>query len=404
VREFLGAQAVATLGLLPLTVALFGQASLAGPLANLVAVPWWSLVVVPMALLGTATESLYAGAGVWLWTLSAAAFDLSWPLFEALAKSPFALCWLPEARWFALPLALLGAFWLLLPRGVPGKGLALLLWLPLLWPDRGLPTRGEADIVMLDVGQGLSVLVRTRRHALLYDMGPKIEEGFDAGERVVVPALHALGVRRLDVAMASHGDSDHAGGLQAVLDAFPVGAVLGAPEDPLPQTRDCLADRQWRWDGVRIRVLHPPPHFPYLKNESSCVLRIETAHGAALLTGDIGEVVERTLLRDRPRDMRVRVLTVAHHGSLSSSDPDFVAATGARAALVSAGYDNRFRHPADEVVARWRSAGSQVPVTAETGALHVRLGPQLTLQTRRGTRPRLWDAVRRRAEAAPRRR
>jgi competence protein ComEC len=404
VREFLGAQAVATLGLLPLTVALFGQASLAGPLANLVAVPWWSLVVVPMALLGTALESLQAGAGAWLWALSAAAFDLSWPLFEALAKSRFALWWLPEARWFALPLALLGAFWLLLPRGVPGKGLALLLWLPLLWPDRGVPARGQADIVMFDVGQGLSVLVRTRRHALLYDMGPKIEEGFDAGERVVVPALHALGVRRLDVAMASHGDSDHAGGLQAVLDAFPVDAVLGAPGDPLPQTRDCLADRQWRWDGVRIRVLHPPPHFPYLKNESSCVLRIETAHGAALLTGDIGEVVERTLLRDRPRDMRVRVLTVAHHGSLSSSDPDFVAATGAQAALVSAGYDNRFRHPAEEVVARWRSAGSQVPVTAETGALHVRLGPQLTLQTRRGTHPRLWDAVRRRAEAAPRRR
>jgi competence protein ComEC len=151
-------------------------------------------------------------------------------------------------------------------------------------------------------------------------------------------------------------------------------------------------------------VLHAPLHFPYLKNESSCVLRIETAHSAALLTGDIGEVVERTLLRDRPGDVRVRVLTVAHHGSLSSSDPDFVAATGAAAALVSAGHDNRFRHPADEVVARWRSARAQVPVTAEAGALHVRLGPQLMLQTRRATHPRLWDAVRRRAEAAPRRR
>ncbi len=394
-REFLGAQAVATLGLLPLTVVLFGQASLAGPFANLVAVPWWSLVVVPLALLGTALDSLHAGAGAWLWSLSAAAFDLSWPLFEALAKSPFALWWLPEARWFALPLALLGAFWLLLPRGVPGKALALLLWLPLLWPSRGLPAHGEAEIAMLDVGQGLSVLVRTRTHALLYDMGPKIEDGFDAGERVVVPALHALGVRRLDVAVASHGDNDHAGGLQAVLDAFPAGDVLGAPGDPLPETRDCLAGRQWRWDGVRIRVLHPGPYFPYLKNESSCVLRIETAHGAVLLTGDIGEVVERRLLRERPKDVRVRVLSVAHHGSRSSSDPDFVASTGATLALVSAGHGNRFRHPADEVVERWRSAGAQVPVTADTGALRVRLGPRLTLRTRRGVQPRLWDAVRR---------
>src|SRR5690606_4006252 len=152
-----------------------------------------SLVVVPLALLGTALESLHAGAGAWMWSLSASAFDLAWPLFEVLGRSPFALWWLPEARWFALPLALLGAFWMLLPRGVPGKALAALLWLPLLWPSRELPRRGEAEIVMLDVGQGLSVLVRTQRHALLYDAGPKIEDGFDAGERVVVPALHALG-------------------------------------------------------------------------------------------------------------------------------------------------------------------------------------------------------------------
>ena len=395
-REFLGAQGVASLGLLPLTVVLFGQASLAGPFANLVAVPWWSLVVVPLALLGTAAESLHAGAGQVLWSLSATAFDASWPLFERLAGSPFALWWLPEARWFALPLALVGAFWLLLPRGVPGKPLALLLWLPLLWPSRGLPEPGGVEITMLDVGQGLSVLVRTHRHALLYDMGPKVEEGFDAGERVVVPALRALGVRRLDVAMASHGDNDHAGGLAAVAAAFPSARLFGAPGDPLPETRDCIAGREWRWDGVRIRVLHPGLHFPYLKNDSSCVLRLETAHGAALLTGDIGEVVERKLLRERPGAIRARIVTVAHHGSRSSSDPGFVEAIGAAVALVSAGHGNRFRHPAGDVVERWQAAGAQVPVSAETGAVRIRLGRGgLGVDLRRTSHPRLWDAVRR---------
>lgn len=395
-REFLGAQGVATLGLLPLTVVLFGQASLAGPFANLVAVPWWSLVVVPLALLGTAAESLHAGAGQVLWSLSATAFDASWPLFERLAASPFALWWLQEARWFALPLALAGAFWLLLPRGVPGKPLALLLWLPLLWPARGLPEPGELEVTMLDVGQGLSVLVRTHRHALLYDMGPKVEEGFDAGERVVVPALRALGVRQLDVAMASHGDNDHAGGLAAVAAAFPSARLFGAPGDPLPETRDCIAGREWRWDGVRIRVLHPGLHFPYLKNESSCVLRLETAHGAVLLTGDIGEVVERNLLREQARAIRARVVTVAHHGSRSSSDPGFVEATGAAVALVSAGHGNRFRHPAGDVVERWQAAGARVPISAETGAVRIRLGARgLALDLRRRSHPRLWDAVRR---------
>src|SRR5690606_18613029 len=131
VRGFMLAQMVATLGLLPLTVVLFGQASLAGPLANLVAIPWWSRVVVPLALLGTALDALQAGWGVPVWRFAAWCFDLVWPLFDWLAGSRFALWWLPEARWFALPMALLGVFWCLLPRGVPGKPLAALLLLPL---------------------------------------------------------------------------------------------------------------------------------------------------------------------------------------------------------------------------------------------------------------------------------
>lgn len=400
VREFAGAQGVATVGLLPLTVVLFGQASLAGPLANLVAVPWWSLVVVPLALLGTACEALLAGAGAWPWRASAWAFDLSWPLFEALARSPFALWWLPEADWFALPLALAGAFWLLLPRGAPGKSLAALLWLPLLWPDTRPPRHGEAEVVMIDVGQGLSLLVRTRTHALLYDMGPKVEEGFDAGERAVVPALRAFGVSRLDTAIVSHGDNDHAGGLQAVRDAVPIARVLGAPGDDVPGSADCVAGMAWRWDGVEFRVLHPAEHFPYLRNESSCVLRVATAHGSALLTGDIGEVVERRLVREQKAWLRADVVGMGHHGSRGSSDPGFVAATGARVALASAGFGNRFGHPAPDVVDRWRAAGAQVGTSAEAGAVRVRLGKDgLAVRGERASRRRLWDAVQRREAA-----
>jgi competence protein ComEC len=400
-RQFLSAQGVATLGLLPLTVVMFGQASLAGPLANLLAIPWWSLVVVPLALLGTGLEALHAGWGGWAWWLAGHAFAPSWELFAWMARSRFALWWLAEGAWYALPLAVLGAFWLLLPRGVPGKALAVLLWLPLLWPDSGRPAVGEATLTVLDVGQGLSVLVRTHDHALLFDTGPAVADGFDAGERVVVPALHALGVAKLDRVMVSHGDADHAGGLGAVLLGMPVLEVLGPAGAPVPLQTACRAGQAWHWDQVRFEVLHPARGFPYLGNEASCVLRVETATGAALLTGDIGQVIERGLLARQPRKLRAQVVLAPHHGSDESSDPGFVHATGARLALVSAGYGNRFGHPRAQIVRRWQRAGAEVLDTADAGALTVWLGQDgMAVRERRRWKPRLWDAAR--ARQAPR--
>ncbi|GAB3092052.1 DNA internalization-related competence protein ComEC/Rec2 [Lysobacter terrae] len=401
VREFLSAQGAATLGLLPPSVALFGQASLAGPVANLLAVPWWSLVVVPLALAGLLLETVHAGAGAWAWRWAAWCFDLTWPLFERLSRSGLSLWWLPEPRWFALPLALCGAFWLLLPRGMPGKSLALLLWLPLLWPDRDLPNPGEAELLVIDVGQGLSVLVRTRTHAVLYDMGPAVEDGFDAGERAVTPALRALGVRRIDRAVISHGDFDHVGGFAAVRREFPV-LRTQAPEGvrlpgmpPFPTT-PCRAGDHWNWDGVEFRFLHPPAHFPYLANESSCVLHVRGRNGSALLTGDIGEVIERDLVRLYRQELASDVVLVAHHGSGGSSDAAFVDATHPRYALVSSGHGNRFGHPRPEVLQRWQHAGAHTLDTATGGALRVGLRARgVMVETRRGAQPRWWDAARR---------
>ena len=403
-RGFLSAQGVATLGLLPLTVMLFGQASAIGPLANLVAIPWWSLVVVPLALIGTALEAISSGAGGVVWRASAWCFDLSWPLFQMLASGSYSLWWLPEPVWFALPLALLGAVWLLLPAGVPGRCLAMLLWLPLCLPWRDRPRAGEFELIALDVGQGLAVLLRTRDHVLLFDTGPAVVDGFDAGERVVVPALRALGVPRLDRLVVSHGDHDHAGGLKAVQDVLPPAAVLMPPGLVLAAggaAARCVAGQVWQWDGVLFEFLHPTPGFPYLGNESSCVLRVQGAYGTALLTGDIGEVIEQRLLRQMPAKLHAQVVLVGHHGSGGSSSHAFVAATDARLALISSGHGNRFGHPRHDVVARWQRSGAEVLTTAGSGALQVWLGKEgLQLRERRIWRSRLWDAAERARAAA----
>ncbi|MDO4708293.1 MAG: DNA internalization-related competence protein ComEC/Rec2 [Pseudomonadota bacterium] len=394
IRQFLLAQAVATLGLLPLTAVFFAQASIAGPVANLLAVPWWSLVVVPLSILGVLVEILLTGGGQFFWTLAAKAFEPSWQLFAQMAASPYALVRLPEAAWFALPLALLGAFALMLPRSVPGKWLAAVLLLPLLWPWVPRPRSGELEIVQLDVGQGTAILLRTRQHDVLYDTGPAAAGGFDAGERVVLPALHALGVRRLSAIIISHADADHAGGLPAVQAAFPDAPLWAPPGAGLADAKDCTRDSHWQHDGVAFAFLHPVAHFPYLRNQSSCVLRLQSQYGNALLTGDIDRLIEARLMRSAADALQADIITVPHHGSASSSTPAFVQATGAKLAPVSAGHGNRFGHPRQAVLRRWQQQGAETPVSYQHGAIRARLGADgVTWQGERSRYRRFWDAA-----------
>jgi competence protein ComEC len=391
-RGFLQAQAVATLALLPLGAWFFGQASLPGPLANLVGVPVISLGVVPLSLLGLLLAPVSALAAAACWQGAATLMHWLWLGLERLAAWPAALAWLPEPGLLAVCLACGGALWLLLPRALPGKELAALLFLPLLWPALPRPAPGEVDVDVLDVGQGLSVLVRTRGHALLYDAGGGGGHGPDFGESAVVPALRALGLRRLDLLVLSHGDSDHAGGAPEVRRAFPGARVLGVEGWALPGMGLCRDTQAWEWDGVRFRVLHPPPFFPYLRNDSSCVLRIEAGGQVALLPGDIGRQVEARLLRLHGDSLRAGLLLVPHHGSRNSSSGDFVATVAPAWAVASTGAGNRFGLPKEEVLMRYRAVGSHFLDTAQEGALGFRLGAQgLQLRAaRRRDRPRYW--------------
>lgn len=391
-RGLLSAQAVSTIGLLPLSVWFFAQASLAGPLANLVGIPWISLIVVPLSLL----------AGVLLWispvlggpavAFAQAAMDLLWQLLEAVADLHGTLVWLPAPSLLALLLAIVGAFWLLLPRGLPARWLGGVLFLPLLWPSQPRLPEAAFSLDLLDVGQGLSVLVRTRNHALLFDAGPAVQGRFDMGEAAVVPALHALGLARLDALVVSHGDNDHAGGAAAVARAFaPMRRYKPAAWQGFAGT-DCQRGGAWRWDGVDFTWLHPPPHFPYLRNDSSCVLRISSALGSALLPGDIEAVIEQRLLREQAALLPADVLLVPHHGSTTSSSSAFVTAVSPHIALLATGHGNRFGLPRAAIVRRYRDGGALLADTADAGLIRVRVdaaGAHVVQRWRDANR-RLW--------------
>jgi len=389
--SLLRAQGVLSVGLLPLGVWFFGQASLAGVVANLFAVPLVTLLIVPLTLLATALLPWPLLAAPCLW-LAGRLMEILWSVAGWLQAWPLAQVFLPEPSLFALLLAALGVLWLLMPRGLPGKPLAMLLLLPLLCPARERVVAGELVMTVIDVGQGLSVLLQTEHHSLLYDAGPAFSGGLDLGEAAVVPSLRARGLDALDLLVVSHGDNDHAGGAGAVRRALEPPLRLGGEPVRMGDGFACATQANWRWDGVDFAFLHPPLGFPEVGNDSSCVLSLRWAGGHALLPGDINAIIEQRLLREHGARLRADLLLVPHHGSSGSSSAAFVAAVAPRMAIISSGHRNRFGHPREDVLARYREVGSQILGTVENGAisLHLHADGRIEWSGRRASHRRFW--------------
>jgi competence protein ComEC len=334
------------------------------------------LLVVPTALAGMLLLCVSTTAGGWLLQLAAGFMDTLWTGLSWLASLDFALLSQHQPLTWTLPPAIAGLLLLLAPRGFPGKWPGLVLLLPMFAARPPDPPFGDVWVTLLDVGQGLSTVVRTRQHTLVYDTGPSYGPAFDTGRAVVVPYLRSQGVGWIDRLVVSHGDNDHIGGVASLLSDYPVANVdAGIPELlTMRKARQCRRGERWRWDGVDFSVLHPDGRSYRKGNNSSCVIRIEAGGGRrALLTGDIESESERLLLRELRDRLAVDVLVVPHHGSLTSSSPAFVGAVHPGYALFPTGYRNRFRFPRAPVVDRYRKAGAVLLDTAVHGAITVRL-------------------------------
>jgi len=394
-----------TIGMLPLLLIMFHQASIISPLANAVAIPLISFFVTPLALLGSF-------------------LPIDWPLHLAYYLLDYCvvfLRWLnqlPVAVWqqhapasWTLAPALLGVVWMLMPRGWPMRWLGVFGLLPMLLiqPDRPMP--GDMKVTVLDVGQGLSVVVQTAQHTLLYDAGAKFNQQSDAGSRIVVPFLQGEGVQKLDGFIVTHDDNDHSGGMASVLALMPVDWFVSSMPDTtlIPANTEqmkCYAGQSWHWDGVDFEVLHPSlQDYEYSEikdNDRSCVLKVTSASGSLLLTGDIERRAESALLATyQDQDSAVLksdVMVVPHHGSKTSSAPDFIEAVAPSVAIFTVGYLNRFRHPRPEVVTRYQEIDAKVLRSDYHGAVTLNFhktqsSPQIEVNAWRNQQKRYWHAV-----------
>lgn len=371
-------QLVIWIGLLPLTLYYFHEFSWVSIPANLLALPWVEWVLLPLCVFsaGIAIFSAKLGHQLFL-SLSYLVYPI-WHYLIFLAEF-FKSSWYQTIQGLSILFFLHMAIALgLAPKGWPLRGLGFIFCLPFLYPKIALPKFGDVWITVFDVGQGLSVWVETANHRLLYDTGPRFSE-FDTGQQVILPFLKNRNISSIDRLVVSHGDNDHSGGAAFILTHMPVAKILTSiPKlfTMYPGVEYCHAGERWQWDGIEFEIVFPFNNTPYKGNNSSCVLKITTGAQSALLTGDIEKQSENQLVATDALKLQSTVLVVPHHGSKTSSSPDFVSAVAPRYVLFSLGYYNRYKFPAAIVIRRYQDQHALILTTANLGAITVQLSNQ----------------------------
>ena len=381
-----------SLGLVPVTAMFFNEVSLISPFVNVIAIPLFSFVLVPLTLVAAALVHVH-GVGEHLLALAGFPLQWAWNMLTAVGEWPWSSVLLSPPPGWVLAAAALGTAAAMAAWPLPARNLAWLVLVPILWWEPARPGRGGAVVDVLDVGHGLAVLVETRSRTLLYDAGALYRSGFDTGREIVVPAMRAKSWETLDRVVVSHGDNDHAGGVPAVLEAYPDAHVLMGPDVELPGGETCRTGQAWTWDEVRFEILHPDPAFHYRGNDSSCVLKVTTLAGSLLLTGDVERAGERALMANA-ESLASDIVIVPHHGSATSSSAALVSATAPGHALVSVGHLNHWGFPKPQVVQRWQGAGAAILTTGDAGAVRVKFRPgrPVQVQGQRARQRRYWNA------------
>lgn len=386
-------QMLVALGLVPLTLLFFQEQSLVAPIANLFAVPWVAIGVLPLILCGTVLLLPLPLLGGVLLGIAAQGIDLLWRLLDGFASLDMMVAAAHSPSKWAVAAGLVGVVLLLAPRGFPGRWLGLVWLLPVGFSAPPRPGEGELWFTLLDVGQGLSAVAQTREHVLVYDTGPRFSASFDAGQSILVPFLRYHGIRHVDYLIVSHEDSDHSGGFESLRHEVSIGKILGNGILGGVPLESCGHGQHWHWSGVDFQMLHPPPAATTGRNNESCVVRIVTRNGSVLISGDIEAPAEQTLLRLPLTMLKADILVAPHHGSGTSSTAAFVDAVRPQFALFSVGYRNRFGFPSPQVVARYRERGVKMYASGTSGAIRFTLGTKHSLRPslNRSEGARFWN-------------
>ncbi|WP_347988256.1 DNA internalization-related competence protein ComEC/Rec2 [Methylomonas sp. AM2-LC] len=391
-RESISAQLATFIGLSPLLIVFFQQVSLIAPIANWVAVPVIGVLVTPLALLSVGLLFVAQPLASGLLKLTDYILQGLWWVLVKLSVLPLASIYCLPPPWYALLFAGIAVLLLLTPQGFPMRYLSTFLFLPLFFVDTVKPVLGNVRVTLLDVGQGLSVVVQTAEHALVFDTGAKFSEERDMGDAVLVPFLHRQGLTHVDTLIVSHADNDHSGGVASLQAEMSVDSMMSSAATWAEGVgkQYCRAGQNWQWDQVEFTILSPPESAFASENDNSCVLKVQAGKQSYLLTGDIEEPAEDWLVQHYAKQLQSTVLIAPHHGSKTSSSYYFLQQVNPQLVLISVGYLNRFHFPHKPVLARYQQLNLPWLTTAEQGAISIYGDKEMLVETERDKQRRYW--------------
>lgn len=366
-------QIACMLGLMPLTLYWFSYGSINGFIANLIAIPLVSFIIVPLALFVTFLSPWIVIPGS-LFLLNSSIKSLLWCLEKIDTTLFFNIHFTFTEALSPLALMLVLAIFVFFPmvRLLPAT---CILSIATLFPHHEKISPGNVRIDFLDVGQGLAVIARTARHILIYDTGMQFYQGSDIGKLVIIPYLNQLGIKQIHKIIISHPDLDHRGGLASIEEQYPNPELI--VDDPSFYHRgvSCHQYPDWQWEGVSFKF------FPILsplkgKNNRSCILQISNLAGKVLLSGDIESLAENYLIKTYGKKLASNIVLIPHHGSKTSSSLAFVKEVSPQFAIVSYGFDNRYHFPHSKALKAY-----QIPVfnTLDCGMVSVNLSRNLSM-------------------------
>ena len=355
-----------------LQAGFFAGTSIISVAVNLLLVPWFSFVVIPLALLSLMLFIIGLLSGIeidftnvfWLTNQT-----LEPVIFLLDNASKLAFSWLDLSNlWIAVLLSAMTGIWFLRQfRNIYWQitfGVMLLPMIILIFQKYANEQNQQWKVHMLDVGQGMSVVIESNGSAIVYDTGASFGANFSYAERVVLPFLREKGINQVDYLVISHADNDHAGGTDVIMAAFPNAQLIS--DDSAKGAIDCRP-KAFMWQAIKLEIVAPT--FAAAGNNGSCVIRLSKGGNSILLTGDIEASAELALITDKA--IVSQVMSAPHHGSRTSSSVGFINAVAPELVLFPAGFNNRYGFPKEDVVARYHRLDIETLTTGEQGQLSV---------------------------------